>query len=198
MALSEVKVGLVGLGLVCESHIKAYRAHPKARVVAVCDLDEDRAGQIASKYGIPKTYTDYAQMLADTEIDTVDITTPTVLHAPMAIAAARAGKHILCEKPFCLTLAEGQAACDAADAADVTLMVGESYIFMTSIMKARALIDVGHIGRPLGSNAPAPMPPTAPSLTITAAGASIRPGRAGPATRGCSITASTSSPPPNT
>ena len=148
MALPEVNVGLVGLGLVCESHIKAYQAHPRARVAAVCDLDADRARQIADRYGIPRVYTDYARMLADPEIDTVDITTPTVLHAPMTIAAARAGKHILCEKPFCLTLAEGQAACDAANAAGVTLMVGESYIFMTSIMKARALIDAGQIGRP--------------------------------------------------
>lgn len=148
MKVSDVKVGLVGLGLVCQSHIRAYLAHPDAKVVAVCDLDEGRARQIAQKYGIPKHYTDYNQMLADPEINTVDITTPTVLHAPMAIAAAQAGLNILCEKPFCLTLAEGQAVCDAAAAAGVTLMVGESYIFMTSIMKARALIDAGEIGRP--------------------------------------------------
>ena len=148
MQVSKVRVGLVGLGLVCESHIKAYQAHPDAEVVAVCDLDEDRATAIAARYGIPKHYTSYDQMLADPRINTIDITTPTVLHAPMAIAAARAGRNILCEKPFCLTLDEGQAVCDAAAAAGVTLMVGESYIFMTSIMKARALIDAGEIGKP--------------------------------------------------
>ena len=148
MKVSKVKVGLVGLGLVCESHIRAYQAHPDAQVVAVCDLDEDRAIAIAAKYGIPKHYTSYDHMLADPQINTVDITTPTILHAPMAIAAARAGKNILCEKPFCLTLDEGQAVCDAAAASGVTLMVGESYIFMTSIMKARALIEAGEIGKP--------------------------------------------------
>lgn len=148
MQVSKVRVGLVGLGLVCESHIKAYQTNPDAEVVAVCDLDEDRAIAIAAKYGIPKHYTSYDDMLADPGINTVDITTPTVLHAPMAIAAARAGKNILCEKPFCLTLDEGQAVCDAAAASGVTLMVGESYIFMTSIMKARALIDAGEIGKP--------------------------------------------------
>jgi predicted dehydrogenase len=148
MKVSEVMVGLVGLGLVCESHINAYLANPNAQVVAVCDLDEDRAKSIAKKFGIPTHYTSYDEMLKDPKINTVDITTPTVLHARMAIAAARAGRNILCEKPFCLTLAEGQAVCDAVKLAGVTLMVGESYIFMTSIMKARELIDAGEIGRP--------------------------------------------------
>jgi predicted dehydrogenase len=148
MKVSGVKVGLVGLGLVCESHIKAYAAHPESEVVAVCDLDEARAKAIAARYGIPKVYTSYEDMLNDPGINTVDITTPTVLHAPMALAAAKAGKNILCEKPFCLTLKDGQAVCDEAERRGVTLMVGESYIFMTSIMKARELIDTGEIGKP--------------------------------------------------
>lgn len=148
MKVAKVNVGLVGLGLVCESHLKAYVAHPDANVIAVCDLDGERARAIAAKYGIPKSYTSYDEMLKDPEVNTVDITTPTILHAPMSIAAAKAGKNILCEKPFCLTLEEGQAVCDAAKAADVTLMVGESYIFMTSIRKARELIDAGEIGKP--------------------------------------------------
>lgn len=148
MKVSRAKVGLVGLGLVCESHIKAYAAHKDSDVAAVCDLDEVRAKAIAGKYGIPKVYTSYEDMLKDPGINTIDITTPTVLHAPMALAAAKAGKNILCEKPFCLTLDEGQAVCDEAGRRGVTLMVGESYIFMTSIMKARELIDAGEIGKP--------------------------------------------------
>jgi predicted dehydrogenase len=103
---------------------------------------------IATKYGIPKVYTSYDEMLKDADINTVDITTPTVLHAPMSMAAAKAGKNILCEKPFCLTLEEGQAVVDAAKAAGVSLMVGESYVFMTSIAKARELIEAGEIGKP--------------------------------------------------
>jgi predicted dehydrogenase len=148
MKVSKVRVGIVGLGLVADSHIKAYQAHPDAQVVAVCDLDGARARKIAEQYGIARHYTSYDEMLADEEINTVDITTPTMLHARMSIAAAKAGKNILCEKPFCLTLEEGQAACDAAAAAGVSLMVGESYRFMTSIMKARELIDSGEIGKP--------------------------------------------------
>jgi predicted dehydrogenase len=148
VAVDRVKVGIVGLGLVCDSHIKGYQAHPDAEVVAVCDLDEARAKEVCRKYGISKYFLSYDEMLKDGDVNTVDITTPTILHAPMALAAARAGKNILCEKPFCLTLAEGEQVCRAADEAGVTLMVGESYIFMTSIMKVRELVEAGEIGKP--------------------------------------------------
>jgi predicted dehydrogenase len=148
MEISKVKVGIVGLGLVSDSHIKAYTSHPDAEVVAVCDLDEARAKQVCEKYGVGKYYTSYDEMLKDPDINTVDITTPTVLHAPMATAAARAGKNILCEKPFCLTLEQGEAVCRESEKNGVILMVGESYIFMTSIKKARQLVDAGEIGKP--------------------------------------------------
>jgi predicted dehydrogenase len=78
-------------------------------VIAVCDLDGARAKAVADEFGIKNT-------------------TPTVLHAPMSLAAIRAGKNVLCEKPFCLTLKEGQAVCMEAEERGVTLMVGESYI----------------------------------------------------------------------
>jgi predicted dehydrogenase len=148
MKVEKVTVGIVGLGLVCESHIRAYFSHPDALVVAVCDLDEARARDIAQKFGVRKHYTSYEEMLKDPDINTIDVTTPTLLHAPMCIAAARAGKNIHCEKPFCLSLEDGLAVCNQAEEAGVALMVGESYVFMTSIMKARALIDAGEIGKP--------------------------------------------------
>jgi predicted dehydrogenase len=134
--------------MVCDSHLKAYSAHPDAKVMAVCDLDAARLKEIATKYGIPRTYTSYEQMLQDPEINTVDISTPTILHSPMALAAAMAGKNILCEKPFCLKLTEGQQVCEAARSNGVKLMVGESYIFMTSLKHARTLIEADEIGKP--------------------------------------------------
>lgn len=148
MKVDKVKVGIVGLGMVCYSHIDAYEAHKDAEVTAVCDLNEAQAKAVAEKYGIRKYYTDYAEMLKDPEVNTVDITTPTFMHSSMVIQAAEAGKNISCEKPFCLTLEEGKAACEAAKKNGVTLMTGESYVFMTSIMKARELIDEGRIGKP--------------------------------------------------
>ena len=125
MKIAKVKNGIVGLGMVCDSHIKAYQSDPRAEVIAVCDLDGDRAKAVAREFGIEKYYTSYDEMLKNEEINTIDITTPTLLHAPMSMAAARAGKNVLCEKPFCLTLAEGQAVCKEAEDRGVTLMVGD-------------------------------------------------------------------------
>ena len=96
-----VSVGMVGLGLVSPSHLKGYASHPKAEVVAVCDLDEGRARQFAREHRIKGVYTSYDRMVATAGIDAIDIATPTFLHAPMTLQAVRAGKHVHCEKPFC-------------------------------------------------------------------------------------------------
>ena len=93
------------VGLVC--HIEGL-PHPHAEVVAVCDLDDYRLQRVARKFDIPRCYTSYDEMLTDTDINTIDVMTPTYLHRPMAVAAARAGKNIHCEKPLALTLAEGE------------------------------------------------------------------------------------------
>ena len=132
MGVDEVKVGMVGLGLVSTSHLKGYASHAQARVTAVCDLDRARAERFASQFGIPEVYTSYEDMLAQTDINTVDIGTPTFLHVPMTVRAAQAGKHVHCEKPFCRSVAEGLTACRAARDAGVKLVVGETYVFTTS------------------------------------------------------------------
>lgn len=146
--IKKVKVGLVGLGLVSPSHIKAFQSHPAAEVVAVCDLDESHARIVMGEFGIPKYYREYEEMLRDPEINLVDICTPTFLHVKMAVEAAEAKKNILCEKPFCMTMEEGETAVKAAKENGVSLTVEESYRFMTSLMKAKELIDAGEIGKP--------------------------------------------------
>lgn len=143
-----VRVGMVGLGLVATSHLKGYLSHPTADVSAVCDVDLARAEEFAATHGIPHVFCSYHEMLAAADIDAVDIATPTHLHSEMAVHAARAGKHIHCEKPFCRSVAEGMAAYEAASTAGVRLLVGETYVFLSSHVKARELIDAGEIGRP--------------------------------------------------
>ena len=144
-----VSVGMVGLGLVSPSHLKGYASHPKAEVVAVCDLDEGRARQFAREHRIKGVYTSYDRMVADAGIDAIDIAPPTFLHAPMTLQAVRAGKHVHCEKPFCRSVGEGLEACRAAREQEVKLVVGETYVFLSSHIKARSLIDEGVIGQPL-------------------------------------------------
>jgi predicted dehydrogenase len=144
-----VRAGIVGLGLVATSHLKGYLSHPQADVFAVCDRDVRRAEQFAASFGIPRVYQSYVEMLEDPDINTVDIATPTHLHAMMTIQAAEAGKHVHCEKPFCRSVAEGLAACDAVNRNRVKLVVGETYVFIASHVKARELLEAGAIGRPL-------------------------------------------------
>jgi predicted dehydrogenase len=149
MAPKSIKVGMVGLGLVSTSHYKGYASHPQAEMVAVCDLDQARAEAFAQAHGIPEVYTRYEDMLAKAAINTVDIATPTYLHIPMALQALAAGKHVHIEKPFCRSVGEGLKACAAANQAGLKMVVGETYVFISSHMKARQLIEAGEIGRPL-------------------------------------------------
>ena len=144
-----VKTGLVGQGLVGPSHFKGYQTHPNAKVTAVCDLDRERAETFAKENGVDDVYTSYEEMLANADINTVDLAAPTFLHVPMTIQAANAGKHIHVEKPFSRSIAEGKEAVEAVKKAGVKLVVGETYIFNTSHVKARELINAGEIGKPL-------------------------------------------------
>ena len=144
-----VYVGIVGLGLAATAHIRGYLSHPEAQVLAVCDKDGGRAAEFGERYGVERVYSSYSDLLADPDVQVVDIATPTFLHARMTRQAAQAGKHIHCEKPFCRSVAEGMEAVQAVNGAGVKLLVGETYVFLTSHMKARALIEDGAIGRPL-------------------------------------------------
>ena len=134
MAPETIRVGIVGLGLVSGSHLKGYASHPWAEVVAVCDLDAERAHRFAQVNGISEFHVSLDEMLRAARIDVVDIATPTFLHAPMTMQAAAAGKHVHCEKPFCRSTGEGLAACELARQKGVKLVVGETYVFLSSHM----------------------------------------------------------------
>lgn len=144
-----LRVGMVGLGLVSEAHAKGYESHSRAQILAVCDLDTQRMAAFARAHRVPRVYSSFEAMVADPELDAIDIGTPTHLHAPMTHMAAQAGKHVHCEKPFCRSAAEGLRAVHAARNRGVRVAVGESYVFLTSHMKARELIDADEIGRPM-------------------------------------------------
>ena len=145
----QVKVGMVGLGLVASSHLKGFESHPRAEVIAVCDLDRGRVERFAETHGIPEVYTSYEEMLQNGSLDAVSIATPNYLHSTMTEQAAEHGKHVHCEKPFCRFVEEGKGAIEAAKRTGVKIAIGETYMFITSFMKARELIDRGEIGRPL-------------------------------------------------
>jgi len=147
--MKPVRVALIGAGFVADAHIKGYWGHKDAQVVAVCDTRAEFAKARAREFGAQRAYARLDDVLADEEINAVDIMTPSDLHAPMAVQAANAGRHVLCEKPCCVSLSEGKAMAEAARRNRVAMAIGESYVFTTPHRKARELIADGAIGAPM-------------------------------------------------
>src|SRR5262245_25901417 len=104
--MNVVRVGLVGSGFVSSIHCEALRAVPGAEVVAVASPTEGHAADFARRHGIPRSFTDYLRMYELPDLDLVILGLPNDLHCDATVAAASAGKHVLCEKPLCLNLAE--------------------------------------------------------------------------------------------
>ncbi|MDR0267502.1 Gfo/Idh/MocA family oxidoreductase [Paenibacillus sp.] len=104
--MNKIRVGIIGAGSISESHMNSYQKNPDAEIVAICDLNEDRAKAAATKYGAKQTYTDYNELLANPDIDAVSICTWNNSHAEISIAAINAGKHVLVEKPLCRSVEE--------------------------------------------------------------------------------------------
>lgn len=122
MRTESVRVGVVGTGIWGNMHVRAYVQHPSAELVAVCDLDEDRARKMAEKFGIPKYYSKVDDMLEE-QLNGISIVTPDTAHADIAIKAAAKGIHILVEKPLATTVEECRRMISAASENSVYLMV---------------------------------------------------------------------------
>ncbi len=120
----KLKVGVVGVGNIAQSHIAAYLADPHAELYALCDINEERLKKNGEKYGITRLYTDVEEMVKLEELDAVSICTWNCAHAPCAIAALNAGKHVLCEKPMALNAAQAEEMKAAAERAGKLLMIG--------------------------------------------------------------------------
>src|SRR5436190_2219876 len=105
--MTKTKVALLGAGFIADIHLESYhRFVPEAEVVAVYTRDPQRAEAFARKHGIPRWFNELEQAISDSGCDVVDVCIPNFLHRDAVIAAAKAGKHVIIEKPLCLTLEE--------------------------------------------------------------------------------------------
>jgi predicted dehydrogenase len=138
--------GLLGTARINRMVIPPLRVSPLNRLLAVASRDASRAAAYAREWGIERAYGSYEALLADPEIDAVYIPLPNHLHAEWTIKAARAGKHVLCEKPLALTVAEVDAMEAAARASNVVLAEGFMYRHHPQTLKVKELIDAGAIG----------------------------------------------------
>jgi predicted dehydrogenase len=146
--MDRVGFGVIGAGLFGENHALVYSRLPGVELVAVCDQNEERAREVAERYAARSYETDYTRLLADPDIQAVSIATPDFAHAEIALAAAEAGKHILCEKPLATTVEEAQAIVDAAARAGVKLMVDFHNRVNPPFVAARDSVQNGTIGTP--------------------------------------------------
>jgi predicted dehydrogenase len=146
--MDRVGFGVIGTGLFGENHALVYSRLPGVELVAVCDQNEARAREVAERYGARTYYTDYVQLLAEPDISAVSIATPDFAHSEIALAAAQAGKHILCEKPLATTVEEAQSIVDAAARAGVKLMVDFHNRVNPPFVAARESVRDGAIGTP--------------------------------------------------
>ncbi|MBI3055843.1 MAG: Gfo/Idh/MocA family oxidoreductase [Betaproteobacteria bacterium] len=142
--------GLIGTGKIADDRIfPAINAFAGNKLVAVVSRDQARADAVARKFGAQHAYTSYEDMLRNPDVTVVAIHTPNSLHAGQAIAAARAGKHVFCDKPMATTAADAQRVVKECDQAGVTLGVNFHNRFMPCFIETRRIIDSGEIGEVL-------------------------------------------------
>ena len=142
-----MKVGLIGTGGISNRHMIPYLDRPdRVRLTAVCDIVESLAQEYAKKAGVEAIYLDFEEMLREADIDAVDICTGHSSHAPLAIAAAKAGKHVIVEKAMAHTLQGCKDMLEAADKAGVTLMVAQHLRYSPEARAVKRFIDEGNLG----------------------------------------------------
>jgi len=147
--VDRVRLAIVGCGNICQLNAPGYLEHPRCDVVALCDTEWARAELRARQWGItPRIYKDYAELLDDSTVDAVELLTPTYLHAEQIIAALAAGKHVSCQKPIAISVAEADRIAEAVSKARTTFRVTENFLYYPPIVKAKELLEAGAIGEP--------------------------------------------------
>ena len=152
---NELRIGLIGTGFMGRTHSNAYARvanffpELQHRVVrqAVCSRNAEKVAAFAKQWGYASTETDWKALIARDDIDAIDICTPNNVHAEIAIAAAEAGKMILCEKPLARSLDEAQPMVDAVEKAGVNTTVWFNYRRIPAVTLAKQLIDSGKLGK---------------------------------------------------
>jgi predicted dehydrogenase len=143
-----VRLAIAGVGNIATLNVPGYLEHERCEVVALCDPRADVLARRQLEWGVGRGYTSFAELLADDEVDAVEVLTPTPLHAEHAVAALEAGKHVSVQKPIANTVDSARRMLDAARATGLVLRVTEHCCFYPPLEKARELIRAGTIGEP--------------------------------------------------
>ena len=152
--MKTLNIGMIGYGFMGRTHSNAYASvnnffdlEYRPVLKAICARNEERAQAFANQWGYESVETDWRKLIERDDIDAIDICTPNNLHKDIAIAAAEAGKMILCEKPLARTAAEGEEMCQAIEKAGVPNTVWYNYRRVPAVSLAKQLVDEGRLGR---------------------------------------------------
>jgi predicted dehydrogenase len=144
--VASLKIGVIGAGAIAPTHCKGVQTYAGAELVAVADQHAGRAKALQDEYRIPKVYDSIDAMLADRDVDAVTIALPNYLHAPTAIAALQAGKHVMSDKPFTVSVADAEAVIAAAARARKVFAVGMNQRFRRESQVIRTIAERGDLG----------------------------------------------------
>ncbi len=151
----ELGIGMIGYAFMGKAHTNAFKTIPYMmyppvavpRLVAIAGRNESAVNAAAGRYGYERAYTDWRDLVADDDVDVLDNGGPNDAHAEPCIAAAKAGKHVFCEKPLARTAEEAKSMLDAVEAAGVKHMVAFNYRFVPAVQQAKKLIESGALGQ---------------------------------------------------
>lgn len=145
--MERVRIGIIGVGQIGKHHLEEYARIPEAQIVAVADVNEAEARRVAERYNIPHVYTDFRELLQRDDIQAVDVCLHNNFHAPVSIAALRAGKDVYCEKPMAGAYRDAKEMYDAAQETGRRLGIQLGTLFQKETRAAKRLIDDGKLGR---------------------------------------------------
>jgi predicted dehydrogenase len=141
-----VRVALVGLGFGAE-FIPIYQAHPQAEITAICQRNVDKLKKVGDQFGIATRYTKYEEVLKDPNVDFVHINSPIPDHAPMSLAALRAGKHVMCTVPMATTIEECQQIVETVKSTGLKYMMAETVVYSREFLFIKELYTKGELGK---------------------------------------------------
>ncbi|HOJ11129.1 MAG TPA: Gfo/Idh/MocA family oxidoreductase [Clostridiales bacterium] len=148
MQKSKIKAAILGCGNISEAHARAIQVNSnKVELYAVCDIVEEKVVKLVEKYSAVKYYTDYKEMLADDNIELVSICTPSGMHSEMAVDCAKAGKHVLCEKPLDVTREKLDNMVQAFSNRELKFGTVFPYRTYPGLLTAKHILDSGELGR---------------------------------------------------
>jgi predicted dehydrogenase len=145
--MEPIGIGIIGSQFVAELHAEAFKRVVGAHVVAVASPTPAHAKTFAEKHHIPQWFTDYHELLQQPNVQIVSLCLPNDLHCQATVDAARAGKHVICEKPLCMNLQEAEHMIAACQEAGVQLMYAEELCFTPKYVRAKQLVDEGALGK---------------------------------------------------